>query len=183
VHLKKYFLLKYLLIGPIVYFLFWAAYEVAILQSLTYNNWIIVILLLIVEVAVIQWERKNKKLFEANIKRSDVNPWLSPQKDSSDEDSFGNFLKKGAGSLGAKSEGAMNAFRRSRFHVKVFFKIKRVCYGVLFLFYVAMALTSLTNPIFLVLFLITAYAFLENLLWVRHYQWSKRKKQNETQEQ
>jgi len=113
--------------------------------------------------------------------KEETNPWTAPKKESKSKVGFGSYLKSGAESFGVKSGGAINAFRRSRFHVKVFLKLKRVCYGFLFIFYVAMALMSITNPVFIILFALTAYAFLENLLWTRHYQWSKRKKEHEEQ--
>lgn len=173
-------MLKYALLLPIIYFVYLTVFNIPFLPSFGLQNWIIITILIIIEIPVIIFERRLKKAqFEANINLQDTNPFTTPQKDSSKEDSFVSYLKSGAESLVVKSDGAMNAFRRSGFHYKVFFKIKRVLYGIMFIFYVGLALTSLNNPIFLVLFVITAYAFLENLLWTRHYQWTRRKKKED----
>jgi len=127
-----------------------------------------------------RWLQKLKGKSKVQTNEVD-NPWIAPKKPTAkDKDSFKYFMRGTFESWSSRIQNSFNAVWRSTIYKRVFLKIKRICFGCLFLFYIGLALAGHSNPLFLVLCLITAYAFLENLIWARHYQWKKnRKEENE----
>ena len=144
------------------------------------QNWILLIVLVALEAFVLYREYKSKTTMLAKVESTRGDPWREPKKlKEKDPDSLKYFMRGAVDKWDNRIESAFDSIGRSTLHKRIFLRFKRICYGFLFLLYVALAFMSLNNPVYLVLFVITAYAFLENLLWARHFHWVKRKRENE----
>lgn len=171
---KLFTYLKFALVPLIGWFFYWAViWEMGILQkpiqealASAPSNWIALFILVFAEFALLLKTEKHKVEFEAfRAKQAASNPFFKPQKSKLEVPHV----------FGKKS--MLDTFANLELYKRVFLKIKRVVYGLLVVLYVAMALTSIGNLLFFFVFVITAYAFLENLLWYRKYSWVKKKKE------
>ena len=184
---KKYSLIKYLLVPFIAYFFYWAVwFEMGMMQktiqeawSASYPNWILLFSLVDLEIFVLYREYKSKTKMLAKVEATKGDPWREPAKHKpKDPDSLKYFMRSTVEKWDSRFENAFDSIGGTTLHKRVFLKLKRISYMFLFLLYIALAFMSLNNPLYLILFVITAYAFLENLLWARHHKWVRRK-QNE----
>ena len=188
--MNRFSYLKFALVPLIAWSFYWGFYyELVILQKTfqdtfftAYQNWILLTVLVVLEAIIIYKEGKLKaKTIVAETQAIETNPFTIPKKTGKTEkDSFVGFMRSSRDAYSEKIESAFDSVYRSRIHRRIFFKIKRIAFGCLCILYLALAFMSLANPAFFIVFLITAYAFLENLLLARHYQFIKRKvKENE----
>jgi len=188
---KVYSSIKYLLVPGIAYFFYWAVwFEMGIWQktfqdawTASTQNWIMLIALSILEVTVVIKQKRTRKTVSATTpSNEELNPWNVPPKQRvENRDSVKYFMRGSAETWGNRIGGTLESVGKTRIHRHVFLKIKRMCFGLCFIIYAAMALMSLNSPYYLILFVITAYAFLENLLWARHHQWVRRNKDEQKQ--
>ena len=181
-------MIKYALVPFIAYFFYWAVwFEIGVLQkpieqawNSAYPNWIFLIALVALEIFVLYREYKGKAQMQVKMEATKDDPFRRAKKREVDPDSVKHFMKGTFDGWDDRINRAFESVGGSTLPKRVFLKTKRLCYGFLFVLYVALALLSLGNPLYLVLFVFTAYAFLENLLWARHFQRVKRRKNNES---
>jgi len=176
------------LVPVIAYFFYWAIIvEMVIYHKSIQNafaaspqNWIGFIAICIAEAIVVYRENKIKdETLIPKVSNGKTSPWSTPTQKEVDPNSVKSFMHSSVDSVDDRLESVFNSFGQTRIYRYLFLKIKRMSYGVCVVLYVAMALMSLNDIPFLLLFVLTAYAFLENLLWHKHHTWLKRKHQNE----
>jgi len=167
-------LAKYALLPFIAYFFYSAViHEMAflgknILDAFTSStlNWIFLIFLVAVELVVLLRSEKHKVEIEAvALKEAKSNPFLGGKRKSATSEIF-------------TKKSFFETFINAELYKRVFLKVKRVFYGLLCIFYLAMALTSINNLLFFFVFAFTAYALIENLLWFRAYSWAKKRRKS-----
>ena len=185
---RKYSLIKYLLVPPIAYVFYWAVcFEMGILGksfidawTASYVNWIALFTLITLE-ALVMWREYHGKAQIVAAQTVTDNPFHKSTPNLDDTpDSVRSFMRSRLHTWDDQFERTLERFGRSSLPIRVLLKLKRLIYMGCFIFYIAFAIMSFTNPFFLVLFIFTAYAFLENLLWARHHQWAKRQRHDET---